>query len=422
MHFVVIGNGVAGINAANQIRARDAAAEITIISQESDHFFSRTALMYVFSGQMTMKDIEPFERDLYNRMDFRRVRDTVQSIDHRQKLLRLDRHDPISYDRLLIACGSVARMVGTPGEELDGVCNFVTLRDLECLEHHARTARRAVVIGGGLIGIEVAEILLERGIDTSFIIRESWFWPIALDQAESDVVCSHMKHHGCQVFLNTECREILGDNGRVVGIETKDDRTIECDLVVFAIGVRPGTDWLAGSGFELDGQGGIVVNDNLQTSLPDIYAAGDCTSVVWFNDVRRPEQLWYTSRDQGRVAGLNMAGDKRVYKRGTFYNSAKFFDLEYTTAGYVNFNFADERNWFQREPGRNYTTRITYLPDESVIGFNFIGRRWDHRPLVRWVEEKRPLGWVLEHLHEANFDEELMPRFRVLNNPTGVRD
>jgi len=275
-------------------------------------------------------------------------------------------------------------------------------------------------VGGGLIGLEVVEVLLMAGLDVSFLIREDWYWPIALDRTEGDMVVEHVQQHGCDVRLKTECSEVLGRDDRVVGVRTGAGETIDCDLVLFAIGVRPQTDWLKDSGLELDKFGGIVVDEHLSTNLPDIYAAGDCTSVVWFNGVRRPEQLWYTSRDQGRVAGSNLAGAKRIYQRGIFYNSAKFFDLEYTTAGFVNFKFDGEQNWFQREPGTMYTQRITYLPDQSVVGFNFLGRRWDHRPLVRWVEAKRPLDWVLQHLHEANFDEELMPKFEVLQPGPGV--
>jgi NAD(P)H-nitrite reductase large subunit len=414
MDYVVIGNGVAGMTAANRIRLRDSAANITVVSKESDHFFSRTALMYVFCGQMSERDVEPFERDHYGRMRFKRVRDRVVSIDSETKRLKMKSWENIAYDRLLIASGSVPRILDCPGKDLDGVGNFVTWQNLKWMQKEAQTARKAVIVGGGLIGIEVAEILLQAGIGVSFLIRESHYWPIALDENEGMMVVDHMQHRGCDVRLKTECQEILGKEGKVAAVLTKDGETIDCDMVIFTVGVVPQTNWLEESGLEIDKTGGIVVNGHLETNLPYVWAAGDCSSVVWFNGVRRPEQLWYTARDQGAVAGLNMAGDKRVYRRGTLYNSAKFFDLEYTTAGYVNFRFEGEQNWCQREPGTDNSERITYLPDGSVIGFNMIGRRWDHRVLVRWVEEKRSLEWVLEHLHEAIFDEEFMPKFRVL--------
>jgi NAD(P)H-nitrite reductase large subunit len=412
MHYVIIGNGVAGISAANEIRGRDNSCKITVISKESDHFFSRTALMYVFCGQLNPRDVEPFPRDHYLRMGLERIRGRVTRLDSRQRRLILSSGEEVTYDRLLIACGSVPRMIGWPGQDLNGVGSFVSWQDLEWMQQKALTTGKACVVGGGLIGIEVTEILLKAGIAVHFIIREDFFWPIAFDQNEGTLIVEYMRRHGCDVRLQTECKEVLGKDGKVIGLLTNKDETIDCDMVVFAIGVQPQTGWLEDSGIKLDDFGGIVVGDHLETNLPDVWAAGDCTSVVWFNDVRRPEQLWYTSRDQGRIAGRNLVGDQRVYRRGTFYNSAKLFDIEYTTAGYVNFRFEGEQNWFAHEEGTDHTQRITYLPDGSVIGFNMLGRRWDHRILVRWVEENRQLDWVLQHLHEAAFDEEFYPEFK----------
>ncbi|MCH9032402.1 MAG: FAD-dependent oxidoreductase, partial [candidate division Zixibacteria bacterium] len=193
--------------------------------------------------------------------------------------------------------------------------------------------------------------------------------------------------------------------------------TIPCDMLVFAIGVTPNNDFLKDSGLDLDERGGIVVDRYLKTNLPDIWAAGDCASVKWFNDIIRPEQLWYTSRDQGKVVGENMVGSVVAYERGTFYNSAKFFDIEYTTAGLINMRVAGEQNWFHRVPGRYISQRITYLPDQTVIGVNTLGSRWDHNVFVRWIDERRSLEFVLEHFNEANFDEEF---FEEISVPTSV--
>jgi NAD(P)H-nitrite reductase large subunit len=371
--------------------------------------------MYVASGQLSEHCIEPYERDHYTRMKFDRVRDRVTHLDSANKRLTLESGGHLFYDRLLIASGSVPIMIPWPGIDLEGVGNFVSRQDLEWFRKQMKTTKRAVVIGGGLIGIESVEVLLQSGIKTTFLIREDYYWPIALDKTEGDLISEHMRHHQCDVRLKTEMKEVIGNEGRVVGIRTTEGETIDCEMLVLTIGVRPQTDWLKESDLDLDERGGIVVGKHLETNLPDIWAAGDCTSVVWFNGVRRPEQLWYTSRDQGLIAGHNLAGDERIYKRGTFYNSAKFFDIEYTTAGLVNFQIEGEQNWFQREPGTPNTVRITHLPDQTVIGFNMLGRRWQHETLVRWVEEKRRLDWVLKHLTDAIFDEEFMPKFRVLD-------
>jgi NAD(P)H-nitrite reductase large subunit len=166
------------------------------------------------------------------------------------------------------------------------------------------------------------------------------------------------------------------------------------------------------------------VDDALRTSLPEVWAAGDCANVTWFDGSRRPEQLWYTARDQGRVAAAAMLGDAAAYRRGTWYNSAKFFDLEWTTAGWVPALLdwdntpldpaPDVRCWFQREPGRLECQRIVVKGDR-VVGFNMLGSRWNHELFLEWIEQRRPLEYVLEHLKEAQFDEEFSPRWTRLS-------
>ena len=413
MHYVIIGNGVAGMNAANSLRSYDDESEITIISYESKHHFSRTALMYVFCGQLSEQCVEPFERDHYEKMGFKRIYDKVTKLDPNANKLYLAQGGTVSYDKLLIASGSIPAEFGWKGYDLDGVGHFVTWQNLQWLKEKAKTAKKAVVVGGGLIGIETVEILLLAGIDVTFLVREDYYWPIALDESESTIIAEHIRHHKVNLRLKTEFSEILGKDGKVIGVKTGEGEIIDCELVVIAVGVRPQTDWLKDSGVALDERGGIIADENLKTNYDNIYTAGDCASVMWFNKVRRPEQLWYTGRDQGKIAASNLFGMNKTYKRGIFYNSAKFFDIEYSTAGLVNFNLDGEKNFFSQEKDTHYTVRITYLEDDSVIGFNMLGRRWDHRILVNWIEEKRQLDWVLKHLHKALFDEEFMPTFKL---------
>ena len=455
MRVLIVGNGVAGIEAALALRDREPDWPITIVSEESDHFFSRTALMYVLSGQLRHQDTEPHERDLYARAGFTRVRARAVGVDvPGRRLLLAGGLDPLPFDRLLLALGSRPRPAPWPGAELAGVGHFVTLQDLEWLErelwggpgrggrpahpdaHHDRSAagspylprpvaaeargslaRQPVVIGGGLIGVEVVETLLAKGLRPTFLIREEWFWPIALCPEEAKWIGDRLAEHGVDMRLQANVAELVGEEGRLVGVETDQGR-IPADLAVVAIGVLPNTDWLQGSGLELEPGGGIRVGPDLSTSAPGIYAAGDCASVPWFDGRRRPEQLWYTGRDQGRVAGRSMAGDPVSYQRGTWYNSAKLMDIEYTTVGLVDFGAEGARTWWYEEPAPVRSTIRLRVREGKVIGFNLLGRRWDHALLVRWLEEGRRLPWVVEHLRTAAFDTELVPRLRL---PRGLR-
>jgi NADPH-dependent 2,4-dienoyl-CoA reductase/sulfur reductase-like enzyme len=427
VHYAIVGNGVCGIEAALALRGRDATARISLVSDEHDHFFSRPALMYVFAGQTSLRDTEPYDRELYGRLRFDRVRRRVASVDPSGHALLFEDGSRLGYDRLLLAAGSRARPAPWPGSDGEGLHYFVTLRDLERLDADARHGQRAVVIGGGLIGVEVAEILQHRGLHVDFVVRESWYFPLALDRPEAELVTDHMRGHGIDTHLGANVEEIVrGDRGRPRAVRLQTGHELSCDLVVSAIGVVPNAGFLAGSGIALSKGGAVETDDALRASVPDVWAAGDCANVTWADGSRRPEQLWYTARDQGRIAARSMLGDDVAYRRGTWYNSAKFFDLEYTTVGWVPVLLdwdntpldpgPDVRSWFQRVPGRPVSQRIVCKGDR-VVGFNFLGSRWDHEPLARWIEERRSLDWVLAHLGEAQFDEEFTPRFRVLSRP-----
>ncbi len=429
MRYVVLGNGVAGMEAALTLRARDASAPIAIVSDEHDHFFSRPALMYVFAGQMRLRDTEPYDRGLYERMGFERVRGRVAALDTAGRRLSLEGGASLGYDRLLLAVGSHGRRAPWPGADGPGLHCFVTLGDLDRLDREARPGMRAVVVGGGLIGVEVAEILHDRGLAVTFVIRESWAFPLALERREAAVVAEHVRAHGVDVRLGAVVREIVrGADGRpsavavgpapgANGVETE---SIAADLVVSAIGVVPRTGFLAGAGLALAANGGVETDDGLRASAPDVWAAGDCANVTTPEGGRRVEQLWYTAREQGRLAGRSMLGDRVVYRRSGPFNSAKFFDLEWTTAGFVPAEIAPGgeplplpegvSSWFERAPDRLASRRVV-VRDGRVVGFNMLGARWDHATLLSWIDERRSLDWVLGHLAEAVFDEELSPRF-----------
>ncbi|NOY93283.1 MAG: FAD-dependent oxidoreductase [Deltaproteobacteria bacterium] len=451
MQIVIVGNGVAGMEAALVVRARMPEAEITIVSEESEHFFSRTALMWVVCGQLDYPDIEPLERDVYARQRFRRVRARAVGLDAEARTLKLVGDLPdLPFDSLLIACGSRPRPGPWPGSTLGGVGHFVTMQDLEWLEaelhggpakagppnsggHLAHTtedspylprtvsavargasSRRPCVVGGGLIGIEAVEVMHAAGLRPRFFIREEWFWPIAMDSKESTWIAERMREHGVDVQLEEglECFE-ADDAGNVVAVKSDRGERYEVDLAVIAIGVVPNTDWLKGSAVKLDAGGGIVVDEGLESSVPGVFAAGDCASVRWFEGSRRPEQLWYTGREQGRIAGKRLMGDAALYARGAWYNSAKLFDIEYTTVGLVNMNLEGEQNFYFEERGSVRSTNRVVVADGRVVGFNFLGRRWDHEVLLRFIAERRSLEYTLEHLHEAAFDTEFVPALSI---------
>lgn len=248
MHFVIIGNGVAGVTAALALRERDRSAKITLISGESDYFFSRTALMYAFMDRMTLRDLEPMERKAYDAQRIERIRGWVKDLDAHSRTLTLDSGKTIQYDALLLATGSRANQLAVPGaaDVRQGMVNFVTLQDLEQCEKYTRLGGKAVVVGGGLIGIELVECLVHHGMKVDFLVRDPWYWPAALDKEEAAMVTAHLRHHGVNVLLEESVAEIkTGSTGKVEAIISKSGNRYDLELLGVAVGVHPSIEWLA---------------------------------------------------------------------------------------------------------------------------------------------------------------------------------
>ncbi|MFN7145720.1 MAG: FAD-dependent oxidoreductase, partial [Myxococcota bacterium] len=249
MHHVIVGNSVAGIEAAIALRNRDAAARITVVSAEHPHFFARTALMYVFCGQLSLRDTEPHDRGLYERMRFTRVHDRVMRLRPDARALDLASGGTLAYDTLLLAVGSVARPLPWAPDHGPGMHHFVTLADLEKLDAAAKPGQVAAVVGGGLVGVEVAEVLHQRGLRVHFLVREPWYFPVALDEHEAALVAAHIRAHGVDVRLDTAVLRAERRGERIaLGLP---DGELVVDQIVGAIGVVPNTGFLRGSGLAL---------------------------------------------------------------------------------------------------------------------------------------------------------------------------
>ena len=176
-HIVIIGNGISGVTAARHIR-KLSNKKITIVSAETDYFFSRTALMYVFMGHMKFEHTQPYENWFWEKNSINLKKAYVRNIDVTSKTLNFEEGDSLQYDKLIIATGSKPNKFGWPGQDLNGVMGMYHKQDLENLEKYApnnKACKRAVIVGGGLIGIELAEMLHSRHIPVTFLVRESSF-------------------------------------------------------------------------------------------------------------------------------------------------------------------------------------------------------------------------------------------------------
>lgn len=421
--IVIIGNGVSGATAARHLR-KLGNDSITIISEETPHFFSRTALMYVYMGHMKFEHTKPFEDGFWalNRIDL--LQDRVEQIDFQTKILSMKSGTPIEYDVLVLALGSKPNKFGWPGQDLAGVQGLYSYQDLELLEKNthkpfaegaAKKVRRAVIVGGGLIGVELAEMLLTRGIEVTFLVRESRFWGNVLPLEEGEMVSRHMLEHHVDLRLETELKEILSDeNGRARAVITNTGEIIDCQLVGLTAGVSPNIAFVKDTALET--QRGIVVNEYMETNQPDVFAIGDCVQFSTPPPGRRAiEQVWYTGRMMGEVVAHNIAGKKQKYAPGHWFNSAKFFDIEYQTYGVVASNpVAGETSFYWEDKGGKIGVRLVFdSKGRKLIGINTFGIRMRHALIDRWLSEERTVDYVLEHLRSANFDPELYTTYEA---------
>lgn len=416
--IVIIGNGIAGITAARHIR-KLSDKNITVISAETNYFFSRTALMYVYMGHMKFEHTQPYENSFWKKNKIDLIKGYVSEVKHEEKKLLLADGNSITYDKLIIATGSKPNKFGWAGQNLKGVQGLYSKQDLDKLEANApnkKSCKRAVIVGGGLIGIEMAEMLRSRDIPVTFLVREDSFWNGVLPQGESELINEHILEHHIDLRLGVNLDEILADeNGHARAITIKETgEEIDCTVVGLTAGVTPNIDFLKESGIELGR--GIKVNRFLETNIDDIYAIGDCAEQHEAIGNRRPiEAVWYTGRMMGETIAQTICDNKTEYKPGHWFNSAKFLDIEYQTYGWV-FSEKSKKEYEEHFHWRHSKERICLTiafskETQQFLGINTFGIRMRHEIFDRWLTEERKVDFIMEHLVDANFDPEFYKQY-----------
>lgn len=408
MNIVIIGNGITGITCARHIRKQDSSATITVISKESNYFFSRTALMYIYMGHMKFENTKPYEDWFWkkNRIDL--VQSEVINIDSKGQSVTLENSKILPFDKLVLACGSIPNKLNWPGVNSKGVQGLYSLQDLEQMEENTKNVSSAVIVGGGLIGIEMAEMLHSRGIKVSMLIRENAYWLNVLPLEEANLIGRHLKEHGINLLFNTELKEIQSDDQQYVKqILTDKNEAIACQFVGLTIGVKPTIEFLKGT--DLIIEKGIVVNEYLETNIANIYAAGDCAQLgSSTNGQAVVEQLWYTGKMQAESLANTICGNRTVYKRGIWFNSAKFFDIEYQSYGDVpSILSTEQKSFYWEHKNGKISFRANFnSSDQTIAGFNFMGLRFRHAVAERWILEKKTITEIMENIHKGWFDPE----------------
>ena len=369
--YLIIGNSAGGIGAAEAVRGVDRAGRMAIVSEEPYPAYSRPLIL----GYLTSRC--PLEKMLFRPADFYEknrilaiLGQEVAQLDIGERTIRLGSGGVIAWERLLLATGGSPIVPRIEGIGRGGVFTFATLDDAKAIDRYLGRVGRAVVVGGGLIGVSVTEALVKRGIKVTVVEMKERILNTILDAEASTLVEERLKQAGVEIITGGTVADItsyLGDC--VTGVTTDNGVPIPCELVIVAIGVQPRTELVAGSRIKVNR--GIVVDRRMATSVADIYACGDATEAYDFiYGENRLTPIWPNAYLGGRVAGFNMAGIAREYQGGTAMNSLKYFGLAMVSAGMVE---PPDDSYEVLGKRHDHTYKKVILKDGLVVGMVFAG-------------------------------------------------
>ncbi|MBE0621016.1 MAG: NAD(P)/FAD-dependent oxidoreductase [Burkholderiales bacterium] len=333
MKHVIIGNGPAGVVAAEALRRADPAAEIVLVGDENEPPYSRMAIPYLLTGNIgeagtyLRKDAGHYEH-----LGIRLVRARAEKVDSKARSVTLSNKEKLPYDRLLIATGSHPLQPRIPGIDLPNVHPCWTLADAREIAAKAKKGARVVQLGAGFIGSIILQALAERGVKLCVVEMGDRMVPRMMTEKAGNLIRLWVEEKGVAVHVNARAEAITSVKGGAMQVKLSNGQSIECDLLISAAGVRPNIAFLEGSGVKVGD--GILVNERMQTSVPEIYAAGDVTEATGFHS-GKPElnAIQPNAADQARVAAANMSGAQTAMQGSLAINVLDTLGLVSTSFG-----------------------------------------------------------------------------------------
>ena len=399
--YVIIGGGIAGTTAAETIRTKDADGSVLIITDEPYPLYSRVMLSKPAflspkdqRANIWLKSPEWYEA---NRIDLISGRSATE-LDINAKKVTVE-GEIFVYEKLLLALGAHARKWTVSGADKKGIYYLRTLDEAKEIAVAMKTAKNAVIIGGSSVAFEAIEDLLLAGIAVTVIMLEKYFWEPMLDEESGRIVEKALTNAGVKIIRQSEVGEVYG-GGNVEGIKLKSGEKINCDMILCGIGVIFPAEWIKSAGINVER--GIVVDEYLKTSAPDIWAAGD---IAEYNDLILAGQCmsgnWMSAREQGVVSGLNMVGKKEAFKLVSFYTSNGFG---------LNIAFGGD---IRILPGRTVVIRGSLelgsctrfiLHGNSIIGVTLVNRAYETGTIIKIIENRTDVSAKLKELADPEFD------------------
>jgi NADPH-dependent 2,4-dienoyl-CoA reductase/sulfur reductase-like enzyme/pSer/pThr/pTyr-binding forkhead associated (FHA) protein len=400
--YLIIGNGIAGVTAAEILRSEDSAATIAVVADDPFPVYYRPALKDYLAGRVREDKLWARPRSFYQDNNIYFHADRVVHIQTDQHIVYLKSGRRLNYTRLLLANGARAATLKCPGLDLEGVTTLRTVADYQQVLDRLNRVKRVVVSGSGTLALETIETLRHRGLAVTHLIRRNTLWSEVLDATASDLVLQQERRDGVDVRLENEVAEIIGKNGSVTGVLTTKGERISCEMVLIAIGVEPIIDFIKSSGIACGR--GVQVDGRMRTNVPDIYAAGDVleTKIATTNRTRVIGQ-WYPAIQQARAAAysmLDLLDTDRPFNASTFYNATFLYGLDFGSVGLTNGTGYQE---VVADPQPKVYRKVL-LKDGVAVGMLSLGDRRQALAFKRAIDHQVNLSPVLSYLFVDNFN------------------
>ena len=386
--YVIIGDGIAGSSAAETLREEAPEADVTVITDEGEALYNRILIKEFAKGKLPEAPISIHDATWYADRDIDlKLNTLVTTIDPEAHTVSTHEGDTVEYDKLLVATGGTPTQLPVENSDADGIHHFWTFQDARNIREHIEESESAAIVGAGLLGIDLAAICGAQGVAGNYLMRGDSWWRYALDEEGAEIMHEAMRDRGVTpVFQSGVDRFETDDDGHVVATVDPNGERFESDFVGIAIGLNFNTELLYGLDVEQDN--GVVVDEYMQTSDPDIYAAGDLTR---FYDTILGEHAqngsWGSAKEQGSVAAKNMVAPESEAFRWVSSYSITHFDFPFLSFGHPTLGDAAVSKRYSDTEWR----RIA-LKDGKVVGGVLIGDLAPQSALKTLMREEVPVG------------------------------
>jgi NAD(P)H-nitrite reductase large subunit len=403
MDYVIVGNCAACVNAIEGIRSIDEKVNIRVVTDEEFPAYCRCLISEYVAGTHDEKKLLLRDKEFYKKRKVELILGKkVVDVKPQERIISLAGGGQMSYDKLLLATGSSPKPLGIEGENKEGVFSFRTLIDAKRIAGSLSKGIKVVVFGGGFIGLKAAYALKKKGVDVEVVVKSPRILSQVLDAGSAGLVRKWLEENGMKIKTGLGPAKILGEK-KVDSVLFDNGEKLECQVVIVGKCVEANTTFLNNSGIKT--HWGVITDEYLRTSVEAIYAAGDVAetrSLITGKATVTP--LWTCATEQGRIAGINMAGGKKVYPGSIPANSIDFFGLPFVAVGHVRFKEGEgiEEKVIARE--EKYIYKKAFIKGKRLLGVTLVGKIENAGVYLALIRKKADISSVKDYLLEESFN------------------